>query len=307
MEENFKNTEINNVYRGAPQRIDIYLKVLFPDFSRQLIKKIIEDGMVVVNGKKVKPSYRLKENDSIVVSMGKNESDSFSLNLDDITIYEDKDIIVVNKPAGVLTHPTGESWLNDLSALNLSKNTLVWLVYSSGKIEPDVRRAGLVHRLDAQTSGVMVIARNLRSQSFLMEQFSSRSVEKNYKAVVSGIINDDRIIIEAPIGRFRGDKKLRVMEYGRDALTEVAVIERGRVNSYIDVFPKTGRTNQIRVHLSYISHPIIGDDIYGNHFYKRLMLHSYSISFLHPSKNKKLKFTAELGDDFKKSVKELLS
>lgn len=297
--------KINRLYNGESQRLDLYLKTIFPNFSRELLKKIIEDGNIRVNSKIVKPSYKLKSGD--VISGFKNDENKLSLNIKDITIYEDNDIIVINKPAGLLVHPTGESWINDYSALEFSKDTLVWLLYSQTDLKnSDAKRLGLVHRLDAQTSGVMIVAKNLKAQKKLMEQFSLRSVLKNYKAIVSGLVLDDKITIDAPIGRLTGDKKLKVLEYGRDAITEISVIERGRENCYLDVFPKTGRTNQIRVHLSYIEHPIIGDDIYGGVNYSRLMLHSYSISFTHPSKNKKISFKAEPDNFFMNSVSKLL-
>lgn len=297
--------KINQFYDGEPQRLDLYLKSLFPNFSRELLKKIIEDGNIRINSKIVKPSYKLKPGD--IISGFKNESHSSKLNIKDLIIYEDKDVILINKPSGLLVHPTGESWINDYSAIEFYKDTLVWLLYSQTDLKySDVKRLGLVHRLDAQTSGIMIIAKNLISQKRLMEQFASRSVLKNYKAVVSGRILEDKIKIDAPIGRLTGDKKLKVLEYGREAVTEISVIDRGSKNSYLDVYPKTGRTNQIRVHLSYINHPIIGDDIYGNVKYDRLMLHSYSIKFIHPSKNKKVCFKIEPDAFFMNSVRKLL-
>ncbi len=304
MEKNSK--EIKHIYSGSGQRLDSYLKSIFNGFSRQLIKKIIEDGYVKVNSNTTEPSYVLKFGDEIIVGLKTLNDEKYKLA--DMIIHEDDDIIVLNKPAGLIVHPTGESWLNDPSALLFSEESLVRLLYLYSSLSTsDVRRMGLVHRLDAETSGVMVVAKNLSAQKFLMEQFSLRAVEKNYKAVVCGILSDDKLIIDAPIGRFSGDKKLKVTEYGRDALTEVSVIKRGVSNSYVDIFPKTGRTNQIRVHLSYIGHPIVGDKIYGGKEYKRLMLHSYSISFIHPTSKKRMLFKAEIDRNFKTSISELLS
>lgn len=301
--EDFK--KIERTYKGPSQRIDLYLKSLLPYYSRQLIKEIIENGNVKVNNKNVKPSYKLKDGDIIFGEFSKSEVSN--VNFYDFVLYEDNDIIVLNKPAGLLVHPTGESWINDYTALSFSKNTLTWLIYSQTEIpNSDVERLGLVHRLDAETSGIMLIAKNRYSQKFVMEQFSSRMIEKNYKAVVSGVIKDNKLVIDAPIGRLTGQKKLKVMEYGRDAVTEISVIKRGRSNTFIDVYPKTGRTNQIRVHLSYITHPIIGDYIYGGIEYFRLMLHSYSIKFVHPSTKKEVFFKAELDDDFMKYTNELI-
>lgn len=302
--------KINQVYEGQPQRLDVYLKSVFPNFSRELLKKIIEDGMIQVNSKVVKPSYRLKPGDNISTHKVENTTLNNSvshLNLRDIIVYEDNDIIVLNKPAGLLVHPTTESWINDYSTVEFFKETLVWLIYKQTDLRySDVERLGLVHRLDSQTSGVMVVAKNLKSQKNIMEQFASRSVLKNYKAVVYGLIKEEKVIIDAPIGRLTGEKKLKVLEYGKDAITEISVIERGRTNCYIDIFPRTGRTNQIRVHLSYIKHPIVGDDTYGGIKFDRLMLHSYSLGFIHPSKNKKVFFKVEPDSFFKDSVSKLL-
>ncbi len=304
MEKNSK--EIKHIYSGSGERLDSYLKSILIGFSRQLIKDIIENGYVKVNSNTVEPSYLLKFGDEIIVELKSNNDEKYKLA--DMIIYEDDDIIVLNKPAGLIVHPTGESWLNDPSALFFSGESLVKLLYLHPSLPTShLRRMGLVHRLDAETSGVMVIAKNLSAQKFLMEQFSARLVEKNYRAVVCGVLSEEKIIIDAPIGRFSGDKKLKVTEYGRDALTEVRIIKKGVSNSYVDIFPKTGRTNQIRVHLSYIGHPIVGDKIYGGKEYQRLMLHSYSISFIHPSSGKKVLFKAEIDRSFKTSISKLLS
>ncbi|MGC9070548.1 MAG: RluA family pseudouridine synthase [Elusimicrobiales bacterium] len=304
MEADFK--EIKKIYSGSGERVDIYLKSVLNGFSRQLIKAMIEKGYVKINRDVVKPSYILKSGDEITIVLNRENKKDF--NLKDIIIYEDDDIIVLNKPAGLIVHPPGESWLTNPDALMFSQQSLALLLYSQSSIsKSDVRRMGLVHRLDAETSGVMVVAKKFSIQRFLMEQFSSRSVDKNYKAVVCGVVSDDKIIIDAPIGRFSGDKRLRVMEYGRDAVTEISVIERGSKNSYLDVFPKTGRTNQIRIHLSYIGHPIVGDEVYGGKEYKRLMLHSYSIAFIHPSSKKYVRFKAEPDRDFENFISELLA
>lgn len=293
-------------YNGVRERLDIYIKKVYPHFSREFIKKIINEKKVKINNRIEKPSYILKEGDVIEISFEDNKNCDFSLSK--MIIYEDNDILVINKPPSLLVHPTDDNWTKDIDALSLSKNTVVWLLLKEKKLnEVDgLKRLGLVHRLDAMTSGVMIIAKNSSSQNVLMNQFNERRIEKNYKAVVSGVVKDDFITIDAPIGRFSGSKKLKVMEYGRDAITNIAVIKRGRINSYIDVFPKTGRTNQIRVHLSYIKHPIIGDNIYSKSNFPRLMLHSYKISFTHPRTKKMVSFIAEPDDDFKKKITELL-
>lgn len=294
------------VFDSSPVRIDVYLKQIYPDFSREFVKKLITKWNVKVNSRDVKPSYILKYGDIIDINFASEVKED--LNLEDIILFEDKDLIIVNKPEGLLVHPTDDNWLEDFSILSLYRNTLVWLIYNyMGKKSNSLNRLGLVHRLDAETSGVMVIAKNLKSQKNLMEQFASRKVKKIYKALVKGIIRDDKLMIDAPIGRTSGSKKLKVFEFGRDALTEIEVLKRGKYNSYLNVYPLTGRTNQIRVHLSYIKHPIIGDRIYSGPEYKRLMLHSHMLSFIHPSKNKPVKFEAKPSKSFVEGLKELLN
>jgi len=293
------------IYNGNRERIDIFLKTQL-NYSREFIKKLILNGSIKVNSKEVKPSYILICDDEIEIDLKSEEKNKTSLS--SIIIYEDKDIIVINKPNGMLVHPTDDNWMNDFSALEFSKNTLVWLLYSQRFSDQllKMKRLGLVHRLDSDTSGIMVVAKNEKAQKNLIEQFTQREVSKNYKAVCAGVFEKDFLTVDAPIGRFSGFKKLEVMEYGRDAITDFSLIERGKNFSYLDVFPRTGRTNQIRVHLSFIKHPVVGDKIYSKTNYDRLMLFSFKITFTHPSKGKKVVFEAEIDKDFKKRVKDLI-
>ncbi|MEF3280892.1 MAG: RluA family pseudouridine synthase [Elusimicrobiota bacterium] len=295
------------IYNGEGERIDIYLKRIYSSFSREFIKKLINSGSIKVNLRQVKPSFILKDGDEIEIKIDFPQT-GLNFSISSIKIYEDDDIIVLNKPAGVLVHPTDDNWLKDPLALELSKDTIAWLLFKEGygSSDKNLTRLGIVHRLDAMTSGVMIVTKNSKAQNNITRQFNERIVNKNYKAVVQGIIEDDFLVIDAPIGRFSGAKKISVMEYGRDALTEIKKIKCGKKNSYLDVFPKTGRTNQIRVHLSYIKHPIVGDNIYSNSDYDRLMLHSYKISFIHPSRNKRVEFTVPPDKDFNQRLKKLL-
>jgi 23S rRNA pseudouridine1911/1915/1917 synthase len=302
MEEKTMEREI--ICKEGGDRIDVFLRI-FLGYSRQFIKKLINEGKVKVNEKEIKPSYILNLGDKISLTIKDEEENN--LKLDDILIYEDDDIMVINKPAGLLVHPTDENWIRDVSALEFNKNTLVYIIYRDrGSKLIDVDRMGLVHRLDLETSGIMIVTKNKYSQKFIQNQFAERLISKNYKSLVDGIIEDEELLIDAPIGRFSGRKKLDVMEYGREAQTKIKVIRRGSKNTYIDVFPLTGRTNQIRVHLSFINHPIIGDKIYSKKDFSidRLMLHSYSIEFIHPSKKKSLKFSVEPDDEFLKILNE---
>lgn len=293
------------VYEGDSKRIDLFLKSIFP-YSREFIKRLILGGNVYVNLKRVKPSFILSRGDVVEIKM--KLQDEHTIDLKDITIYEDNDILVINKPHGLLVHPVDENWLVDYSTLEFSKNTLAGILYFQkfNNSALDLKRLGIVHRLDAETSGVMVVAKNRKAQEDLIEQFSKRKVYKKYKAVCSGIIEKDSITIEAPIGRYCGFRKIEVMEYGRDAITIIEVVKRGKENTSLNAFPKTGRTNQIRVHLAFIKHPVIGDRIYSRTDYERLMLHSLEIGFIHPSKLKEVRFVANPDDDFIKRYNELM-
>jgi len=300
-----KNNKL--VYDGYGDRLDVYIKTKYTEFSREFIKNLIAMGNVTVNSLKAKPSLKLKYGDEITISFSDSESRSY-FSLKKITIYEDDDILVINKPSGLLVHPTDDNWIRDFKALEFSKNTLVWLLHEEKKLSDvdGLVRLGLVHRLDMETSGVMVIAKNAISQKKLIEEFNTRTVTKNYRAVADGVISDEFMRIDAPIGRFSGSKRYSVMEYGRDAITEIRIIKTGSKNTYLEVFPKTGRTNQIRAHLAFIGHPVIGDRIYSKSNFERLMLHSYKISLSHPSSGKAVEFVADIDSEFKKMLTLLL-
>lgn len=295
------------VYDGYGDRLDVYIKRRYPEFSREFVKNLIAMGNISVNSVKAKPSFKLKDGDKIFISFKSTESRS-DFSLKKITIYEDDDILVINKPSGLLVHPTDDNWIRDFKALEFSKNTLVWLLHEEKKLSDvdGLMRLGLVHRLDMETSGVMVIAKNAISQKKLIEEFNTRTVTKNYRAVAAGVMSDKFMRIDAPIGRFSGSKRYSVMEYGRDAVTEIRIIKTGSENTYLDVFPKTGRTNQIRAHLTFIGHPVIGDRIYSKSNFKRLMLHSYKILLSHPSSGKAVEFVADIDSEFKKMLTSLL-
>ncbi|MBP7796579.1 MAG: RluA family pseudouridine synthase [Elusimicrobiales bacterium] len=300
-----KNNKL--VYDGYGDRLDVYIKTKYTEFSREFIKNLIAMGNVTVNSLKAKPSLKLKYGDEIIISFSDSESRSY-FSLKKITIYEDDDILVINKPSGLLVHPTDDNWIRDFKALEFSKNTLVWLLHEEKKLSDvdGLMRLGLVHRLDMETSGVMVIAKNAISQKKLIEEFNTRTVTKNYRAVADGVISDEFMRIDAPIGRFSGSKRYSVMEYGRDAITEIRIIKTGSKNTYLEVFPKTGRTNQIRAHLAFIGHPVIGDRIYSKSNFERLMLHSYKILLSHPSSGKAVEFLADIDSEFKKMLTVLL-
>ncbi len=301
-------------YDGDPKRLDAFLTESEHDFSREFIKKLIKLGKISVNGKTKKPAYLLNYEDEITIDMPElNEKTDV---IKDIILYEDEDIMTLSKPCGIKMHPNDANWQENPSAALVGDETIVSMILKSRPeiIDSGASRMGLVHRLDRDTSGILIVAKNIEAQMSLTEQFKERLVNKTYLGVTS-LIEDEKTAkgaakyasgrIEAPIGRLAGDKKNKVWKYGRYALTEFKVIENGKNYSLLKIYPKTGRTNQIRIHLSYIGHGIAGDNLYIGPPASRLMLHSSDISFKHPTKKKKVTFKCEPPADFKNEWKRL--
>ncbi|SHF26911.1 23S rRNA pseudouridine1911/1915/1917 synthase [Thermoanaerobacter uzonensis DSM 18761] len=285
------------------KRIDVFLAAEL-DYTRSYIKKLIVDGLVFVNGKTVKPSYKVKENDEVVVNIPEVEKiDVLPENIPLDILYEDDDIIVINKPQGMVVHPAPGNYSGTLV------NALLYHCKNLSGIN-GILRPGIVHRLDKDTSGVMVIAKNDKAHISLSNQIKERSVFKKYVAIVEGVIKDEEGKIEAPIGRHPVDrKKMAVIEDGRYALTLYKVLERFKENTLIEAVIKTGRTHQIRVHMAYIGHPVVGDPIYGFKKQKFKLegqaLHSRVLGFMHPTKGVYMEFEAPLPEYFKKLIEIL--
>ncbi|MDN5317827.1 MAG: rRNA synthase, partial [Thermoanaerobacterium sp.] len=263
-------------------RIDSFLASEL-DYTRSYLKKLILNGLVKVNGSSIKPNYKLKEGDSVDVNIPEAEKiDLMPENIPLDIIYEDDDIIVINKPQGMVVHPAPGNYSGTLV------NALLYHCKNLSGINGELR-PGIVHRLDKDTSGVMVVAKNDKAHLDLSNQIKERTILKKYIAIVEGVIKDDEGSIEVPIGRDHAErKKMAVTEDGRYALTLYKVLERYKNNSLIEATIKTGRTHQIRVHMSYIGHPIVGDEVYG---YKKQRfnllgqaLHSKLLGLVHPSK-----------------------
>jgi len=277
------------------ERLDFYLASVYKDYSRSYFKKLIYDGEILVNNKIISSSYKLKCGDVIVFEF-KNEKalpikpENIRLNI----IYEDADIIVVNKPAGIIVHP----------ACSHSSGTLLNALagYSKGNYKPY-----LVHRLDKDTSGAIIFAKNEKAKVDVSKQFQSRTVKKIYYAVVVGTIIESRGKIEAPLGRSPQNRKLMTVNSlaKKMAITEFKTILRNDGYTLLEVRIITGRTHQIRGHMKYINHPVVGDQQYGGpktingKQFKRQMLHSYNLSFVHPKTMRTMEFTAELPSDMK--------
>lgn len=293
------------VYSGEPVRLDVFLNRTGENFSRSFARRLVEEGLATVNGKAKKPFYILNEGDTVEVSAP--GPDGSQEGFEDLVIYEDKALLAVRKPAGLAVHPNAANWEINPQASLLGEPTLVSLIYSARPelAKGGLERLGLVHRLDRDTSGLMLLAKTSGAQKSLSDGFRERLMEKTYMGVVAGLPEKRKGFIDAPIGRASGFKKIKVWEYGREALTEYLVREKGKNCALLEVHPMTGRTNQIRIHLAHIGHPIMGDKLYGGPVAPRMLLHSLSLVFRHPLTGRKTKLEAPLPEDFKSAWKAL--
>ena len=298
MEEFIVNNE------NANKRIDAYL-VNKTQYSRMTIQRLIENKKINVNGKIPKASYKVQEGDKICLE--KEEAKEVPLQAQDIPLdilYEDKDIIVVNKPKGLVVHPANGNPDGTLvnAIMAICKDTLSGI---GGEIRP-----GIVHRLDKDTSGVIIIAKNDNAHINLSEQIKNHKVEKTYIALVRGNVKENEATINMPIGRSTKDrKKMAVTKNGKNAITHFKVIKRYGSYTLLEIKIETGRTHQIRVHLSQIGYPIIGDTVYSNGKNEwgvvGQCLHAKSIKFRHPITNKEMFIEAKLPEYFKSIIDDL--
>ena len=299
----------------TPPRLDSYLASLIPDWSRARIQRLIEDGDVLVNARTVKASYKLRSGDEIEVELVPSSVAEFvPENIPLEVIHEDADVIVVNKPAGMVVHP----------AAGVSSGTLVnalafhfqQLSKRAGSVRP-----GIVHRLDKDTSGLMVVAKNESAHENLADQFRAREVFKSYVALVHGRVEKESGRIEEPMARdARNRTRMAVVRGGRPALSLYRVRRRFERFTLLDVEIKTGRTHQIRVHLQWLKHPVVGDAVYGDGRDKtvtdtrlraritalnRQFLHAEQLGFRHPRTGESLRFRAPLPPELANLLDEL--
>jgi len=284
-------------------RIDLYLtqKEIYP--SRSQIRNLIIRGKIRVNNTPVKPSYILKNGDVIDLALPENEelkikAEAIPLNI----IYEDEYLVVVNKPADMIVHPAGKIRSGTLV------NALLYHCQDSLSGIGGVIRPGIVHRLDKDTSGLMVAAKNDFAHLDLSRQIKDHQVTKKYLALVHGNMKDDSGIIDAPIGRsLKNRKKMAVTEgKSREAITQFKVLKRFSGYTLVEAALRTGRTHQLRVHLAFIGYPIIGDQLYGHRKQglniSRQALHSHILGFVHPSSKKYMEFSAPLPQDIQELI-----
>ncbi len=284
------------VFDGYSRRLDVFAADELADFSRAIVQKMIKDGKITVNGKKVKPSWPLTRGEVVEIQMPAVQAKT---RLSDLIIHDAKDFFVLIKPAGMLVHPQSPVWEEHPEAVFSAEETLVSVILADPPKGFDLStpRAGLVHRLDRETSGVMLVAKNPEFQAEMVALFANRQVHKTYHSIACGEVPDDEGTIDVPIGRVTGGK-IKASDVGREAITDYKVLERKNGFTYIELYPRTGRTNQLRVHLSWLGYPVLGDWLYRGATADRLMLHARRIEFKHPLTGKNLKFEAPVPPDF---------
>ena len=287
-----------------PRRLDIYLNEKFSEWSRSHIQKLISDGLITVNSAQVKASFKLTGGEEIFIKeVDAAEVEYLPENLPLDIIYEDADLIVVNKARGMTVHP----------AETVKSGTLVnALLYHCKDLSGinGVKRPGIVHRLDKDTSGVMVVAKTDAAHLSLAAQIKDKIATRTYLAIVHGVLKDNAGIISGAIGRDKVDrKKMAITPDGKPAVTEFKVLERFENFTYVECKLQTGRTHQIRVHMTAIGHPLLGDTKYTarKNFFNIVgqALHSHTLNFIHPSTKEQMSFTAPLPDDMTNILEQL--
>ena len=286
-------------------RLDKVIAELDKDISRSMIQKLLDENKIKVNDKLQKASYKTKLNDIITLEeIIVKETKLIPQDIPIDIIYEDSDIIVVNKPKGMVVHPANGNPDGTLAnaIMNICKDSLSGI---GGEIRP-----GIVHRIDKDTSGLLIIAKNDKAHINLSQQIKNREITKRYVALVRGVVKENKATIDMPIGRSNSDrKKMSVKKDGKNAITHFEVIKRYNGYTYLDLKIDTGRTHQIRVHLSEIGYPIVGDEVYSNgknpFNVKGQMLHAKSLDFKHPITGKAMHLDAPLPTYFEDVINRL--
>lgn len=292
---------VTNEDKGV--RLDKYLSNLFPDLSRVFIQKLIEEEKVLVNNKKERASYKVCENDEIVMLESEvKELDILPQNIPLDIVYEDDDVIVINKKQGMVVHPASGVYENTLV------NALLYHCKDLSSIN-GVKRPGIVHRIDKDTSGLLVVAKNDFAHQELSDQLKDKTMNREYFAIVHGIIKENRGSINAPIGRDINNRvKMAINKEGKSAITHFDVVERYRNYTLVHCKLETGRTHQIRVHMAYINHPIASDPLYGPHQTLKgngQYLHAKKLTFIHPSTKEPMTFETDLPEYFSEMIDNL--
>lgn len=287
------------------KRLDFYLSQIFSEkMSRSKFKKLIEDGKVKIAGREIPAHHALKAGEKISVEWPAAELDETpAQDIPIEIIYEDNDLMLINKPPGMVVHPANGN--PDQTLVN------ALLFHTNKKLSQteDPIRPGIVHRLDKDTSGIMIIAKNDKAHAFLADQFKDRSMERSYRVVVKGVVQHEEGMCEEAIGRaFLNRKKIIIKPSGgRDAETYFRVIQRYKRATLLEVCPITGRTHQIRVHMAHMGHPVIGDLFYGvsSQWISRQAVHAFSLGFIHPRTRKKAYFECPIPEDMRRLIQHL--
>ena len=284
------------------ERIDSFLSGK-TEFTRTRIQQLIKDKNITVNGKATKSSYKIEENDEIAIEVPEAETTEIKPeNIKIDIVYEDSDIAVINKQAGLVVHPAHGHYSGTLV------NAILYHIKDLSGINGEIR-PGIVHRLDKDTSGLIVIAKNDKVHTTLTEMFQEKKIRKTYLAILKGKLNKSEGKIVTQIGRDKNDrKKMTVIDditKGKNAITNYKVVSQNNLFTLVKVNIETGRTHQIRVHMRHLGYPILGDSVYGRKDNeKRQMLHAYKLEFLHPVTGHQMEFTGEIPEDFQKALKK---
>ena len=288
-------------------RIDRFLSEQLPEHSRSYIQKLIKDGQVSIEGKAVKSNYKITGSEEITLLIPDQViPDILPEDIPLDILYEDQDLIVINKPKGMVVHPAAGHYSGTLV------NALMYHCKDDLSGINGVMRPGIVHRIDRNTTGSLLVCKNDFAHNAIAEQLKVHSITRRYRAIVHGNLKDDQGTVDAPIGRHPIDRKKMAIEprNGRDAITHYRVLERFGNYTYIECQLETGRTHQIRVHMSSIHHPIVGDDVYGPakcpfSGLQGQTLHAGVLGFIHPSTKEYVEFSSNLPEYFQKLLKQL--
>ena len=303
------------------ERLDVYMTNHTENATRNKVQEAIKNGEVLVNGKTIKPSYVILPNDLITVDLLRPDPPEVKAEAIPLEIvYEDDFLLVVNKPAGMVTHPAYKNYSGTLVNALMHHSEKLSQLHAEDDEEFDIVRPGIVHRLDKDTSGLLVVAKDETTHQKLAKQFAAKTSEREYNAIVWGKFKQNSGVIDAPLGRSKSDrKKVTVITGGKNAVTEYEVIEQFEYLALLKIHLRTGRTHQIRVHLAHIHHPVFGDGTYGGReivvggiegkkkaevknlleIMPRQALHAKKLGFVHPHTKKMIRFESELPEDMK--------
>ena len=287
------------------ERLDKFLSAMLPDQSRSYLQKIIKDGNVLINGEPKKSSYRLEDGDEVTADLPELKSpDIEPENIPLDILYEDDSILMVNKPKGMVVHPSAGHYTGTLV------NAVLW--HCQGQLSGinGVSRPGIVHRIDKDTTGVLVVCKNDAAHNAVAAQLKEHSITRKYRAIVNGVIKEDEGTVDAPIGRHPTERKKMAsgVKNGKRAVTHYRVLERFQGYTYVECQLETGRTHQIRVHMASIHHPLLGDTVYGpakdSHHLEGQTLHAMVLGLIHPVTGEYLEVEAPLPEYFENLLKK---